>query len=256
MTGLDLKVLIVDDEPPARRKILRFLDADPDIGQVEEAANGKEAVAAIRRGNHDLVFLDVQMPGLDGFGVIHELQADVLPAIVFVTAHDEHAIKAFEVRALDYLLKPFDEDRFAAAIERAKEHIRVGRAAEISGVVQNLVSEIKSESPYVDRVMVKSAGRIFFVKVGEIAWIEAAGNYVKLHVGATEHLLRETMDSLLSKLDPRAFARVHRSHAVSLDYIREMYHWSHGDYMIVLKDGTELKLSRRYRDNLPAEFPG
>ena len=255
MCQLQLSVLVVDDEAPARRKLKRFLSDDPEIMNIQEATNGEEAVARLVGGSFDLVFLDVQMPALDGFGVIEALEGYPLPAIIFVTAHDEHAIRAFDVRALDYLLKPYDQERFDVALERAKEHARAGRAADLSAVVQDLVKEIKGGSTYLDRIMVKSSGRIFFVKVSEVSWIEAAGNYVKLHVGAGEHLLRETLEATLRKLDPSNFARVHRSHAVNLDRIREFYHWSHGDYMIVLKDGTELRLSRRYRDNLPTEFP-
>ena len=252
---MQLEVLIVDDEPPARKKLRRLLEGDPDVVGIDEAGNGPQAVDAIRAGHYDLVLLDIQMPALDGFGVIEDLEGEELPAIIFVTAHDEHAIRAFEVHALDYLLKPFDAERFLAALARAKEQIRLGRAADLSGVVRDLVDEMKGSAPPLSRIMVKESGRIFFVSSAEISWIEAAGNYVKLHVGGREHLLRQPLDQLLGQLDRSRYVRVHRSHAVNLDYVREIYHWSHGDYMIVLKDGTELRLSRRYRDALPESFP-
>lgn len=256
MSALKLAVLVVDDEPPARRKIRRFLEADPDIETIDEAGDGRTALRALQKGRHDLVFLDVQMPALDGFGVIEELDRETLPEIVFVTAHDDYAIKAFQVRALDYLLKPFDEKRFRQSLARAKQHIRMDRTAELAGAVESLVQEIKGGGGggaprHLERIMVKSGGRVFFVKTRKISWIEAAANYVKLYVLGDEHLLRDTLEGLEKKLDPGRFARVHRSHIVNIDHVTEMYHWSHGDYMIVLKDGTELKLSRRYRGSLP-----
>lgn len=246
-----MRVLIVDDEPPARRKLRRFLEADPDVEVAGEVGNGADAVRAIEANHPDLVFLDVQMPALDGFGVMEALDVEPLPLIIFVTAYDEYAIKAFEVEALDYLLKPFDEERFRQALDRAKRYLRDGRADELGTRLRHLLGEIRKELRYISRIMVTSGSRIFYVNTSEILWIEGAANYVKLHVGNDVHLVRETLDGMLGQLDPGTFVRVHRSHVVNLDYVHELYHWSHGDYVIVLKDGTEVKLSRRYRDQVP-----
>lgn len=246
-----MRVLIVEDEPPARRKLRRFLEVDRDVGLVDEARNGDEAVEAMRRSVYDVVFLDVQMPGRSGLDVLAELGDGVPPVVIFVTAHDRYAVRAFEVRALDYLLKPFDEERFRAALERAKRQLDLGRTQELKEAIRSLTEEEKRRGNRVDRLMVKESGRVFFVKVEDITWLEAASNYVQVHLGRESHLVRESFEALLARLDPSRFVRVHRSYAVNLDHVREMYPWSHGDYRIVLDDGTEVKMSRRYKDRLP-----
>jgi two-component system LytT family response regulator len=244
-----IRTVIVDDEPLARQRLRRLLEADPDVAVLGECGDGEQAVGDLRRLRPDLVFLDVQMPGLDGFDVLRALGGDAPPAVVFVTAHDRYALKAFEVHALDYLLKPFDKPRFAAALERAKAQVRQGSAAALSERLRELLQNVPGRHGP-ERLMVKSGGRIYFVRVEEIDWVEAAGNYVRLHVGGEEHLLRESLTALERKLDPARFVRVHRSAVVNLERIRELQPAFHGDYVIILRDGTELALSRGCRDRL------
>jgi two-component system LytT family response regulator len=243
-----IRVLIADDEPPARRKLRRFLTRVPDIEVVGEAADGDQAASLIRSHRPDAVFLDVQMPSMDGFAVLDALSPHLLPVVVFVTAHDEYAVRAFEVRALDYLLKPYDERRFRAAVDRMRAHVRAGRQGDLAAQLRGLIADVHGRSRFAHRLMVSSHGTVSFVKTDEIAWIEGAANYVKLHVGRDIHTLRETLDGLLARLDPATFVRVHRSSVVNVDHIRRLYHWSHGDYMIELKDGGEVRMSRRYRE--------
>jgi two-component system LytT family response regulator len=245
-----IRTLIVDDEPLARQRLRRLLDADADIAVVGESGDGEQAVADLRALRPDLVFLDVQMPVLDGFGVLQALNDTPLPVVVFVTAHDRYALKAFEVHALDYLLKPFDKARFAVALERAKTQVRQGSAAALSERFQELLRSAGDRRHVPERLMVKSGGRIYFVRIDDIDWIEAAGNYVRLHVGTEAHLLRDSLTALEAKLDPRRFVRIHRSTIVNLERIRELQPAFHGDYVIILQDGTELALSRGCRDKL------
>jgi two-component system LytT family response regulator len=247
-----IRTLIVDDEPLARQRLRKLLEADADIGIVGECGDGQDAVAQLQRLRPDLVFLDVQMPVLDGFGVLQALAGQPLPVVIFVTAHDRYALKAFEVHALDYLLKPFDRTRFAAALERAKVQVRQGNAALLS----ERLHEMLERRPGPERLVVKSGGRIYFVRIEDIDWIEAAGNYVRLHVGKEEHLLRETLGALEQRLDGRRFVRIHRSTIVNLERIRELQPAFHGDYVIVLHDGTELALSRSCREQLEKSLGG
>jgi two-component system LytT family response regulator len=244
-----IRTVIVDDEPLARQRVRRLLEADADIAIVGECADGEQAVADLRKLRPDLVFLDVQMPGLDGFGVVREL-GPPLPAVIFVTAHDRFALKAFEVHALDYLLKPFDKSRFGAALEHAKAQVRQGSAAAVDQRLQELLQTVQSREPAPERLMVKSAGRIYFVRIADIDWIEAAANYVRLHVGKEDHLLRDSLSALEKKLDPARFVRIHRSTIVNVERIRELQPVFHGDYVVILHDGTELPVSRSCRDNL------
>lgn len=246
-----LRVLVVDDEPPARRKIVRFLERDPAVAAVREARNGEEAIGVIERERPDLVFLDVQMPGLDGFDVLRRIPSHAVPLIVFVTAYDRFAVQAFEVEAVDYLLKPFDEARFQAALGRAK--VRHARADDLASQVRSLLNRV-DESTALTRILVKGPNRATLLPVQDIAWMESASNYVKLHVRDEVHLLRDTLEHLGSQLDPSIFVRVHRSHLVNLDHVKAFHAWSHGDYVIELRDGTELRMSRRYRDRLPVQF--
>ncbi len=237
-------------EPPCENDCARLLEADPVIATVGECGDGRQAVTDVQELRPDLVFLDVQMPVLNGFGVLQALETTTLPVVIFVTAHDRYAVKAFEVHALDYLLKPFDRSRFGVALERAKAQIRQGSAAALNVRLQEMLQTTPGRRQGAERLMVKSSGRISFVRIEDIDWIEAAGNYVRLHVGKEDHLLRETLTALEKKLDPARFVRIHRSTIVNLDRIRELQPAFHGDYIIVLKDGAELALSRSCRDKL------
>jgi two-component system LytT family response regulator len=244
-----IKALIVDDEPLSRRKIREFLRNDGEIQVVGECGNGVEAVSAVRGCEPDLLFLDVQMPGMDGFAVLEELKSDRLPFVIFVTAYDKYAVQAFEVRALDYLLKPFHRERFARATDRAKAQIRAD-GADLTGQIRELIQELRPQVRYLERLLIKNAGTVFFLKVDEIDWISAEENYVRLHCGRTSYLLREKISKLEGQLDPGRFRRIHRSTIVNLDRIDRLHTASHGDYQVVLKDGTELVLSRGYRERL------
>jgi two-component system LytT family response regulator len=251
-----IRALIVDDEHLARAMIRRMLDSEADFEIVGECENGAQAIAAIRQSAPDLVFLDVQMPGGDGFAVLEALDADRLPIIIFVTAYDKYAVKAFEVRALDYLLKPFDRERFEAALERAREHVHSGRRDDLSARLLDLLAETGARGGYLERLIIKTEGRIFFLKTEEIEWIEAEGNYVSLHVKKQKYLFREAISNLERQLDPRRFQRIQRSTIINLDFIRELHPWSRGDYKVILRDGTELKLSHRYKRNLDRHLGG
>jgi two-component system LytT family response regulator len=247
-----IRTVIVDDEPLARRGIRAHLDLEKDIEVVSECRNGREAVAAIEGDSPDLVFLDVQMPELDGFGVVDEVGVERMPAVVFVTAYDRYALRAFEVNALDYLLKPFDGERFAQTVQRARNQIERDSAGDLSGRLRNLLADLKSQSDrkHPDRLVIKSAGRISFVDVSEIDWIEAANNYVRLHAGRELHLLRETMNSLEQRLDPGKFLRIHRSRMVNIQKVKELRTLFRGEYDIMLHDGTRLESGRGYRDRV------
>jgi two-component system, LytTR family, response regulator len=257
-----LRVLVVDDEPLARHGVRALLERDPELCVVGEAADGREAVDAILSARPDLVFLDVQMPEMDGFSVLREVGAERMPAVVFVTAFDQFALRAFDVAAVDYLLKPFDDERFALAVDRAKRMSRGGDADELGRRLVGLlearaVAEGGSSAPaYASRLMVKSASRTIFLRVEEIDWIEADDYYAKLHVGPKSHLLRETMASLEQRLDPERFFRVHRSAIVNLDRIKEMQPLFRGEHVLILQDGTRLKLSRGRLDKLEAALAG
>lgn len=245
-----IRALIVDDEPLARERIRTLLTGEPEIEVVGECGDGHKAVAAIRRHAPDLLFLDVQMPELDGFGVLQELGAQHLPVVVFVTAYDKYALRAFEVHALDYLLKPFDRERFHKALTRARAQIQQQKSGQVSERILALLADLKGAPKHLERLVIKSGGRVFFLRTEEIGWIEAAGNYVRLHAGGEEHLLRETMSKLEEQLDPGKFLRIHRSTIVNLERIQELQPAFHGDYVVLLRDGTRLTLSRSYRDKL------
>jgi two-component system LytT family response regulator len=249
-----VRILIADDEPPARAKLRRFLAADPEISVAGEAASGTEAVEMIERLRPDLVFLDIQMPGADGFGVLQAIDPAALPHVVFVTAYDEYALRAFEVHAVDYLLKPFDADRFRTALARAKERVRARLPAgddALNERIRRVLAEARPAPAYLERVLVRTGTRAVFLRTDEVDWLEAEENYVRLHAGRESYLVRGTLAGLEERLDPARFIRVHRSHIVNLASIRELHPWSHGDWMIVLRDGRELMLSRRYRDRIP-----
>jgi len=243
-----IRALIVDDEPLARRRLRSLLRSEPDIDLAGECGDGRCAVAAILEKKPDLVFLDVQMPELDGFAVLDAVGAEMLPAIVFVTAYDEHALRAFEVFALDYLLKPFDRERFRKTLERVRVEIAAQRSSSSNRELLDLISELRSSSRTQQRLMVRNAGRILFIGVNEIDWIEAEGNYVRLHVGKESHLMRETMNAIEQRLAMANFQRIHRSTIVNVERVRELQPWIRGDSVVILRDNTRLTLSRNYRE--------
>jgi len=245
-----IKTLIVDDEPLGRERLRALVAEDSELALVGECSDGADAVATLRDTECDLVFLDIQMPALDGLEVVEMIGPERMPAVIFVTAYDRYALRAFEVHALDYLLKPFDRERFQKALTRAKGHIRRDKTAEANQQLLALLEEVKPARKPLDRLVIKSGGRVFFLKMDEIDWIEAASNYVRLHVGAEVHLLRETMNALESRLDANQFLRIHRSTIVNVERIQEFQPVFHGDYAVILKDGTELTLSRSYRSKL------
>jgi two-component system, LytTR family, response regulator len=245
-----IRTLIVDDEPLARERVRALLAEETDVEVVGECRDGQEAVEAIRREAPDLVFLDVQIPELDGFGVIERIGVDKIPVIVFVTAYDQYALQAFEVHAVDYLLKPFDQDRFQKALARARQSVQLRRGGDVNERLVALLEDLKTPQGHLERLVVKSSGRLFFLRAEEIDWIESSGNYVSLHVGPESHLLRETMNGIETKLDPARFIRIHRTAIVNIDRIRELQPLFHGEYDVVLRTGTTLTLSRGYRDRL------
>ncbi|MBS1787726.1 MAG: response regulator transcription factor [Acidobacteria bacterium] len=245
-----IRAVIVDDEPLGRTVIREMLRRDRDFAVVGECANGYEAIAIINAERPDLVFLDVQMPEIDGFEVLSALDADQLPLVIFVTAYDQYAVSAFEVHAVDYLLKPFDRERFGKALQRAKDQLQQEQNSDLSQRILALLEEQRAKPKYLERLVIKTNGRIFFLKTEEIDWISAEGNYINLHVKKDSYLLRETISHLETQLDPQRFARIHRSQIVNLDRIRELRHWSHGEYQIILHGGEELMLSRSYREKL------
>ena len=253
-----LRTLIVDDEPLARRNIRLLLEKDPQIEILDECRNGREAIKAINTLSPDLIFLDIQMPEIDGFDVLARVGPEHIQAIIFVTAFDQYALKAFDVHALDYLLKPFDDERFAQALRRAKAQIEAQEMNRLSkrllALLEERESQRKSQTTHLSRLMLKVSGRVVLLKVDEIDFIEADGNYAKLHVGRKAHLLREKMHDLEGQLDPAKFVRIHRSIIVNLDRIKEMHPHFNGDYIVVLEDGRELRLSRSRRENLEAKL--
>ena len=274
-----LRVLVVDDEAPARRKLLRLLRQETDVEVLGEADGAEAAVAAIEKWRPDLVFLDVQMPGTDGFGVVRSLaaitagrgteasrenrgmaqswrsRAEHLPRVIFVTAHDQYALQAFEVHAFDYLLKPVGEERFRAALDR----VRAERAQASNGFasqLQGLLEQLQRERGYSERILVQENGRARFVAAREIAWVEADGNYVRVHCGAKTYTLRGTLESIKEVLDPKEFVRINRSSLVRIDAIRELVPWFHGEYRVMLEGATELRWSRRYVKQRPELLKG
>lgn len=245
-----IRTLIVDDETLARRRIRRLLTAESDVEVIGECADPQQAISAIQDRNPDLVFLDIQMPGVDGFGVLESLGPRSAPAVIFVTAFDQYALRAFDVHALDYLLKPFDRTRFRKALDRARAQIRRQAVPALDQHISTLLANLASRPKHMDRVVIKSAGRIMFLRTDEIDWVEAADNYVRLHVGAEAHLLRETLSALEARLDSSRFMRIHRSTVVNVDRMKELQPWFHGDYVVILENGTRLNLSRTYRDRV------
>jgi two-component system LytT family response regulator len=248
-----IRTLIIDDELPARTRLLALLRHRPDIAVVGVGTDGHEAVDLIHEQRPQLVFLDIQMPHLDGFEVLRALPAAVAPVTIFVTAYDRYAVAAFEAHALDYLLKPFSDERFESALEHAVRSIRTMTAADRRLQIDSVLEErsaVNRNSGYLDRIVLKDGGRVALLNVSDIDWIGAAGIYLELHVGETAHLYRSSLTTLVDRLDPSRFVRIHRSVVVNTDRIKELRPRGHSDYTVVLRDGRAVPLSRAYRTQL------
>jgi two-component system LytT family response regulator len=247
---MKIRALIADDEPLAREWVRSAVAEDPDLDVIGEAGDGFEAAEAIRRLKPDLVFLDVQMPGLDGFGVLEALSPEEIPPVVFVTAFDQYAVRAFEAQAVDYLMKPFSRDRVEEAVRRVRELVKGRSLEDFRESIAKIVEKVRRDRSYPEWVLLKAEGKNVFVKVRDIDWIESQRNNVRIHVGQTLYLLHETTTAIASRLDPKRFLRIHRSAIVNIERIRELHPWFNGDYAVVLRDGTQLTLSASYRDRL------
>ncbi len=249
-----IRTLVADDEPIARARVVALLRGEADIELVRECATGEEARAAIEQEQLDLLFLDVQMPEITGIDLARTIQSHGEPAVVFVTAYDQYALRAFEVHALDYLLKPFSSDRFRAALGHAREHLAKRRSSPAAPDAAAATAPSEAAAGRRNRLMVKSGGRIHFVRTADLDWCEASGNYVRMHVAQQEYLVRDTMAHLESQLDPQQFMRIHRSTIVNVDRIQEMQSSFNGEYVVLLRNGTRLTLSRGYRDAIQARL--
>ena len=250
--GDRLRVMIIDDEPLGRQKIHLLLKDDSTVDVVAESAGGDDAVRQVRALHPDLLFLDVQMPGKDGFAILRELDQEDLPLVVFVTAYDQHAVEAFRVHALDYLLKPFDRERFVEALGRAREQVLHQRNGDTGRRLLNMLGSTPVKDAPIERLMLKTGGKIVFLRAEEIDWVEAQGDYVCLHTGQKKHLLREKISELEQQLPYRSFIRIHRSTIVNIDRLRKLSPSFAGEYAVVLHDGTKLKLSRGYHERIAA----
>jgi two-component system LytT family response regulator len=248
MLVVPIRTLIIDDEPLARERIRSLLQAEQDIEIVAECASGPEAVAAIRKHSPDLIFLDVQMPGMSGFEVLRALDSEKLPLVIFVTAYDQHALKAFEVNALDYLLKPFKPVRFQGTLERARQTLANRQAGAVSKNLLELLAQAKPERERLARLAVRTGERVLFVKTEHIDYIEAAGNYVVVHAGKENHVVRDTLTALEEKLDPRQFLRISRSTVVNIDQIKELQPLFKGEHVVILHNGKQLPMTRGLRE--------
>jgi two-component system, LytTR family, response regulator len=254
-----IKTLIVDDEPLARRTISDLLQDDPDVEIIGSCSSGPEAVRFIREQPPDILILDIQMPGMNGFEVLARIDHGRIPAIVFITAFDQYALKAFEVHAMDYLLKPFTDERFKETLRQAKNHVELREINRLSQNLRDLLNEyagtpsgaVKRKS-FLTRFMIKSGSRVVFINASDVDWIAADNYYIKLQVGGKSHLLRISMNELEEKLDPKRFLRIHRSTIINFDRVKELHQNPNGEYIVVLKDGTQLKLSRSRRERLDA----
>ncbi len=247
---MKMRTLIVDDEPLARERVRRMLSKVADVEIIGETESGIETIGFIQQHKPELIILDIQIPELNGFEVLKAVGLENVKAVIFVTAYDQYAIQAFEIHALDYLLKPFSEERLLLALERARRQLDAFRYEKIDEHLLSLLDSLKHEKKYAERILVKSGGRVYFLNVNEIDWIEAAGNYVKLHAGRDGHMLRETMQGIEAKLNPQQFLRIHRSTLVNINSVKELYPLFSGDYNVILKTGVELTLSRHYRERL------
>jgi len=247
-----LTALIVDDEPLAREGLRALLASDAEIATILDARNGCEAITVIRESRPDLVFLDVQMPEMDGFAVVRAIGAEHMPAVVFVTAHDQYAVQAFEINALDYVLKPVIEERFVKALARAKGRIRTDQAADSNRQIIGLLETITAPRSYLKRLAVRAADKTVLLDLEDLDWMQGAENYVELHAGAAKHLLHVTMNTLEKSLDPEVFVRIHRSIIVNQNRIQALQTGAHGEFIITLKDGVRLQSGRTYLERLRA----
>jgi two-component system, LytTR family, response regulator len=247
---MNLRILVVDDEPLARARVVNLLAGETGVSEIRECENGLEAVQAIEQWQPDLVFLDVQMPGLDGFGVVDRIGPDRMPVTVFATAFDEFAIRAFEAHALDYLLKPFDPERLAQALGRARTQVVLRQRGELEEKLSALLEGSGNAARYTERFVIRNGARITFVEAERVEWIGAEGNYVGLHVGKQVHLIRETLTELERKLDPTRFLRIHRSTIINLDQVQAVESLFRGEYVVILKAGRKLNSSSSYREKL------
>jgi two-component system LytT family response regulator len=258
MSTTKIRTVVVEDEPVARERLLSLLGEESDVEVVGACGDGREAAAAIQRMAPDLVFLDVNLPEMDGVTLARSLDPAHRPAVVFVTAHDEYTLPAFEIHALDYLLKPFSAQRFRAALAYAREHLAQRRATTLGRQILDLLPDMQKPAAVpaltLDRLIVKSSGRIYFVRTGDIDWCEAEGNYVRVHVGTQQHLVRETMNRMETQLDAAQFVRIHRSTIVNVDRIQELRSSFNGEHLVLLRTGTRLTMSRGYRDGLQARL--
>jgi len=245
-----IRALIVDDEPLARKRIKSLLAHESSVDVIGECSDGHKAVTSINELTPDLVFLDVQMPAMDGFEVIKTIGPERMPTVIFVTAYDQYALKAFEVNAIDYLLKPFDRRRFQKTMERAKAMIRGLQNGNVNNQLLSLLDDLRREQEMPDRFIIKNGGRVVFLRIEEIDWMRVVGNYVRLQAGAEFHLMRETMNGMEAKLSPDKFMRIHRSTIVNIDRVKEVQPWAKGEYVVIMRDGTRLIMSRRYRERL------
>src|ERR1700722_5546282 len=246
-----MRVVLVDDEPLALRRLRAMLAKHEDVEVLAECEDAAVAIEAMRTTKPDVVFLDIQMPEVDGFQLLEALTAAPAPVLIFVTAHAEHAVRAFDADAADYLLKPFDQTRLSRALDRARTALTVDRGATLGNDLREVLASLRGRSKYLERVAVQIGRRTIFVKSASIDWIEADGNYLHLHVGRQQYVIRSGLGILESQLDPAQFARVHRSAIVNLDRVQELRTVAPGEYRVVLTDGTDLSVSRGYRDRLP-----
>ena len=249
-----IRVLIADDKSSAREKIRQMLRQETDIEVIGECAGGLETVSFIEKHKPDLVFLEIQMPDLDGFEILRKIEPGTLPFVIFVTESESFAVKAFEVSALDYLLVPFNKERLQTAVQKARQQIENRRNGSLDKLLRAFLDKLPNGKDYPDKIMLKTAKGISFINTNEVDWVEAAGNYVKLHVKESGHLLRETMNNIESKLNPDKFLRIHRSSLVNIDRIKELQPLFNGDYIVILQNDTELNLSRNYHDRLQRLF--
>ena len=249
---MTIRAAIVDDEPLARRRIRNLLAEAQEVEVISECANGKEAIESLEESPPDLLFLDIQMPEIDGFDVLQAIGVGRVPAVIFVTAYDQFALRAFDAHALDYLLKPFDDERFGAALQRARERIRQQQGSDLDRRLQALLENVRADRGYLRRLVVPSGHRSIFVRTEHIDWIEAERNYIRLHVAGRAYLLRENLTRIATALDPKTFCRIHRSTIVNIDRIQAVESLFHGEYLVVLQDGTKLASGRAYRGSLNA----
>ena len=246
---MPINALIVDDEPLARDRIREMLKEHPEIEVIGEARNGREAIDSVVSHDPDLVFLDIQMPDLDGFDVLQNLNVEQLPVIIFVTAYDQHALRAFDAHAVDYLTKPFDRKRFAEAIDQAKIYLKGAKEPDTARIL-SMLQEIRASERYLERFAIKNGEKVFFVRAEDVDAIEAQGNYVRLSLAnSASHLLRDTLNNIESQINPRQFVRIHRRTIVNIDRVKEVQTWARGEYRVVLFTGAHYTLSRGYRQH-------